>query len=92
MWHDDLGHRESVFRASWPEADAALARTETIEIPVQVNGKHRGTITVARDLSDEDVVTIARAEANVARTLEGMVVVKTIVVPNRLVNFVVRPS
>ena len=59
---------------------------------VQVNGKLRGTITVPADSADDVVVTAACAEEKVARYLENMDIVKTIVVKNKLVNLIIKPK
>jgi leucyl-tRNA synthetase len=73
----------------WPEADPALLAAETVTIAVQVMGKLRGTIAVPPDARDEANIAAAKAEANVARALEGKRIIKEIYVPNRIVNFVV---
>ncbi len=88
LWHR-LGHSESLTYARWPEYDEALLKEDEVEIAVQVNGKLRGTITVAADASKEAVLEAARAEENVARYLAEGTVRKEIYVPGRLVNFVV---
>ena len=89
LW-EKLGHEESIFEgASWPEYDEAKLVEDTVEVAVQVNGKLRGTIAVARDADQDAVAAAARAEENVARHLEGVTERRVIVVPNRLVNFVV---
>ena len=59
---------------------------------VQVQGKRRGQIEVAKDASKDDILAAAKALDTVARRLEGMQIVKEIVVPGRLVNLVVRPA
>jgi leucyl-tRNA synthetase len=61
---------------------------ETIEMPVQVNGKVRGRITVPAAADDETVEATARADERIAALLEGKTVKKVVVVPGRLVNFV----
>ena len=76
----------------WPEYDEKLTVDSTVEIAVQVNGKLRGTITVPMDSDDEAVKSAALSNQNVQAALEGMDVVKTIVVKNRIANFVVRPA
>ena len=72
--------------------DSALppGTEETIELPVQVNGKVRGRITVAADADDAAVVAAALADEKVAACVEGRDVVRKIVVPGRLVNLVVK--
>jgi leucyl-tRNA synthetase len=74
----------------WPEADPALVRAERITLVVQVNGKVRGKLDVAADASEEELVAAARSDARVCAHLAGKDVVKTVTVPGRIVNFVVR--
>ena len=74
----------------WPEYDEALTVEETIEIPVQINGKLRSRIRVPADASRDDLEAAARADAKIAQLLRNQHVLKTIVVPGRLVNFVTR--
>ena len=88
LWHT-LGHGETLAYASWPEADERFLVQDTLALAVQVNGKLRGTIDVAADADRDAVLAAARAETNVARYLDGASVRKEIVVPGRLVNFVV---
>ena len=75
----------------WPKADPDLTRLETATIGVQVMGKLRGTIELPRGADAETAFEAALADPNVARALDGMTVVKRIHVPDRIVNFVVRP-
>jgi leucyl-tRNA synthetase len=89
MWRC-LGHSQGLVDQSWPKADAALAREETIEMAVQVNGKVRGHLVVQRDAGEEAIRLKAQAEPRVAEHLRGKQVVKAVVVPGRLVSFVVR--
>jgi leucyl-tRNA synthetase len=84
-----LGHPDSLALETFPEADPALLVDDTIEIPVQVNGKVRGRIQVARGADREALEAAARADAGVAALLAAGTVRKVIVVPDRLVNFVV---
>ena len=88
LWHR-LGHAESLTYAPWPEYDEAYLKEDEVEIAVQVMGKLRGTVRVPADASKEEVLAAARAEENVARYLAEATVRKEIVVPGRLVNFVV---
>jgi leucyl-tRNA synthetase len=79
-----------VWEEPWPEADPALAVGETVEIVVQVNGKVRDRLEVAPDISREELEERARASERVQAHLNGGAIAKTIVVPGKLVNFVVR--
>ncbi|MEL6445611.1 MAG: leucine--tRNA ligase, partial [Bacteroidota bacterium] len=85
-----LGHTESLTYAPWPAYDPAALVKDEVEIAIQVNGKVRGTVTVAKDASKDDVLAAARAVENVQRYLDEGTVRKEIVVPGRLVNFVVK--
>ncbi len=73
----------------WPEADPALLELGTVTVAVQIMGKLRGTIDIAPDTAESEVLAAALAEPNVARSLLGRRIVKQIHVPNRIVNFVV---
>lgn len=88
LWQQ-LGHKESISLASWPVADASKIITAEITFAVQVNGKVRGTITVTPDASEGDIIATAQAELNVAKYLDGKEIKKTIVVPGKLVSFVI---
>jgi leucyl-tRNA synthetase len=83
-----MGHAEGVVAAGWPVTDEDAAREESIEVPVQVNGKLRGRATVAADAPDA-AIEKAALEA-VAAHLAGKTVVKVIVAKGRLVSVVVR--
>jgi leucyl-tRNA synthetase len=85
-----LGHQDTLAHESWPKFDPALAREDTIEIPVQVNGKLRSKVAVAADADAKTLEAAARADARVAELLTGKQVVKTVVVPARLVNFAIK--
>ncbi len=89
LWHQ-CGRRESVHRESWPSYDAAALKVEEVEVVVQVNGKVRGHIQVAADLSEDELLEAAREHERVKSYLQGKEVVKTITVPQKLVNIVVR--
>ena len=90
MW-EGLGHQRGLAKsAPWPVADPELARKEELEIPVQVNGKLRSRVIVAPDISEADLRTIALADGKVQSFIDGHEVVKVIVVPQRLVNVVVK--
>jgi leucyl-tRNA synthetase len=84
-----LGHRDSLATEPFPEADPALLVDETVEIPVQVNGKLRGKVVVPADADAAAVEAAARADERVAALLAGRTVRKVVAVPGRLVNFVV---
>jgi leucyl-tRNA synthetase len=90
MW-EGLGHEGGLLKGEpWPVADPELAKKEELEIPVQVNGKLRSRVIVAPDISEEDLRTIALADAKIQSFIDGQKIVKVIVVPQRLVNVVVK--
>jgi leucyl-tRNA synthetase len=74
----------------WPQADPALAVGEQIEIVVQVNGKVRDRLSVAPETSKEELERLAHASEKVQAHVNGQAIVKTIVVPGKLVNVVVK--
>ncbi len=84
-----LGHSNLVAEAAWPVADPSLVIEDTIRLPVQVNGKKRGDIVIARDADEQQLQTAALALPAVQRALEGRRVRKVIIVPQRIINVVV---
>ncbi len=88
MWQR-LGHDTLLIDTPWPEPDPALLVDERVTMVVQVNGKLRGRLEMPRDAAAETVEAAARDVPNVQAALAGRSVRKAIVVPNRLVNFVV---
>ncbi len=82
-----LGHSDSVFSASWPKADSEAMKEDTIEVPVQVNGKMRATVMVSANASKDEV--LAAAKEAVKDRLTGNLV-KEIYVPGKIVNLVVK--
>jgi leucyl-tRNA synthetase len=72
----------------WPLADPALVVDDTVTVAVQVNGKLRATLHLARDLEAKAAEQAALADAGVQKALEGKPVKKVIVVPNRVINVV----
>lgn len=83
-----LGHSESVADAKWPAVDEKALVRSSITLVLQVNGKVRGKIEVAADISKQDIEKIALADENVQRFIEGSTIRKIIVVPGRLINIV----
>ncbi|WP_173552863.1 leucine--tRNA ligase [Sharpea azabuensis] len=88
MWQK-LGHDEGISYAKWPTYDPSKLVVAEVEMAVQVNGKLRAKITVAKDEDQEKVKEIALAEENVKKFTEGKEIKKIIVVPNKIVNIVV---
>jgi leucyl-tRNA synthetase len=83
-----LGHDHTIAYALFPTADPALLEEDTIEYPVQVNGKVRGHVTVPAGATTEEVEAAALADARVAAAVDGATPKKVIVVPGRMVNVV----
>jgi leucyl-tRNA synthetase len=84
-----LGETAPLTFAAFPVADPALLVDEYVEIPVQVNGKVRAHVTVAAGTVDAEVEAAARADERIAALLADTNVRKVIVIPGRMVNFVV---
>ncbi len=86
IW-ERCGHDETIFHSEWPAYDEKLMADDTIEIPVQINGKTRAVINVPKDI-DRDSAIAAGREA-VSDRLAGTVV-KEIYVPGKIINIVVK--
>jgi leucyl-tRNA synthetase len=89
LW-ESLGEKENLLKVRWPKYDAALAKEEEIEIPVQVNGKLRGRVLVPADADETLVKQRAPADERVKAAIAGKQIVKVIFVPGKLLNLVVR--
>ena len=87
LWRE-LGNDGFILKEPWPEFDAALTREDSIEIPVQVNGKLRSKLRVARGASREDVEQLAKQDDKVQAHIDGKTIRKVVVVPDKLVNIV----
>ena len=83
-----LGHKTLVAEAPWPALERELLIEETITLPVQINGKKRADVTVARNAAVKDVEAAVLALEPVRRALEGRAPKRIIVVPQRIVNVV----
>jgi leucyl-tRNA synthetase len=83
-----LGRTESLTYMPFPKADPQMLVHDTIEIPVQVNGKMRSKLSVSADVSDDELRSLAMADEKVVQMLAGATPSKIIVVPKRLVNIV----
>lgn len=91
LW-ERFGNSETLAYESWPQFDESLLVADTIELAVQVNGKLRGTITVPAEADRDLVLSEAKGHENVAKYLAEGMLRKEIVVPKRLVNFVISPN
>ena len=87
MWHG-LGHETSVFEAKWPTCDESKLVENTIVMAVQLNGKVRESIKIAKD--EEKDSALAKAKEAIASRLEGKTIVKEIYVPGKIINIVVK--
>lgn len=89
LWND-LGHEDRVYQQNWPEFDPAALELETVEIIVQVNGKLKDKMAFGKNAEKSAIEETALASERVQDAIAGKSVVKTIVVPNKLINFVVK--
>ncbi len=83
-----LGHERSLSHEPWPTYDPALARDETAEYAIQVNGKIRARVSLPADASQDDLVAAAKSCPAIAKDLSGKAVRRVVVVPGRLVNII----
>ncbi|NLN89611.1 MAG: leucine--tRNA ligase [candidate division WS1 bacterium] len=88
LWHA-LGHEGTIHDGPWPEYDPAKLVADTVDIPIQVKGKLRGTVTVPTGASEQEVLEAARSIPAVATQLEGKEIRKVIFLPGKLMNIVV---
>ena len=89
LW-EKLGHSDSIANSTWPTYDDNLTKDDTYEMVVQVNGKVRGKMEVSTSTTKEEMLSLAKEIDNVKNYLDGHEVVKEIVVPNKLVNIVIK--
>jgi len=87
-----LGFADVAVMTAWPEVDESALASNELTLVVQVQGKKRGEITLARDASQDDALALAESDASIAKWLDGMQIVKVVLVPGRLLNIVVRPA
>ena len=90
LW-EGSGEQTSIHTAPWPIAEQSLLVKDTASIAIQIDGKVRATITAAVDAGEEEVKEAALKEKRIADRLEKMEVVRTIYVPGRVLNFIIRP-
>jgi leucyl-tRNA synthetase len=89
LW-EILGEKSQLLRESWPTFDAELAREEEVEVPVQINGKNRSRIVIPAGLPEAEVRDRATSDEKIRALMDGKQAIKVIVVPDKLVNIVVR--
>jgi len=89
IWEQRFPDLPSVHEQSWPVADPALVKEETVTMVVQLNGKVRARLEVATTLSESDAEALALAAPEIARELTGSTVKRVVARPPRLVNIIV---
>jgi len=89
MW-SILGYDKTIAYEAWPTYDETKLVEDTVTIAVSVNGKLRATINVAMNSSNEELLALAKSNENVLKHIEGKEIIKEIVVPNKIVNIVVK--
>ncbi len=89
LW-ERFGHANTLAYEPWPVHDEALLVEDTIEVPIQVNGKLRAVITVPKDADKDAILAAAKADPKVAQHLAGKTIVKEVFVPGKLAGFVVK--
>ncbi|MBQ6135242.1 MAG: leucine--tRNA ligase [Bacilli bacterium] len=89
IW-EKLGHKNTIAYEKWPTYDEEKIVEDEITIGVQVNGKLRGTISIPKDATKEETEEIAKKNENVLKFIDGKEIVKTIVIPGKIVNIVVK--
>ena len=89
LWQQ-LGNNNFIEESGWPEWDEEMLKTSEIQIVVQVNGKLRGKIKISAELEKQQILEKAKQEENVAKFLADKEIIKEIVVPGKLINFVVK--
>jgi len=87
-----LGFADVAVMAAWPAVDAAALASDEVTLVVQVQGKKRGEITLPKDADQDVALALAQSDASIGKWLDGMQIVKVVLVPGRLLNIVVRPA
>ena len=85
-----LGGTDLISIAKWPEYDESKTVDDTIQLPVQINGKVRTTVLVPNNASKEDILSIAKSDDKVSAAIEEKTIVKEIVVPGKIINIVIK--
>ena len=85
-----MGHEDTIAFEKWPTYDESKLVEDTVEIVVQINGKVKAKLNIAKDEEKDKVLAQAKAEESIAKLTDGKTVVKEIYVPNKLVNIVVK--
>ena len=85
-----LGHNESIAYESWPKFDEAKCVDDVIEMPIQVNGKVRNVIAIAKAAGKDEILEIVKADEKIKQAIDGKTIVKEIVIPGKIINIVVK--
>ena len=91
LW-EAMGHETTVCDAPWPKWDDKFLVESTVKMPVQFNGKVRFTLDLPADMPKEEVEKTALSAPEAGKYLEGQQIVKTVVVPGRIINIVIKPA
>lgn len=89
LWHE-MGEDQSIHLSDWPKYDESKIVDNEFELVLQVNGKKRGSIVLANDISEDEIKKIAMDDESVKRNIEGKEIVRVVVVPKKLINIVVK--
>jgi leucyl-tRNA synthetase len=85
-----LGYSELVSLEKWPEYDESKTVDNTVEMPVQVNGKVKSTVNISKDASKEDILSVVYADEKIKALVDGKTIVKEIVIPGKIINVVIK--
>ena len=88
--YESLGNKGLVSLAKWPEYDPEKTVDDTVEMPVQINGKVKSVIKIAKDLDKSGILAAAYADEKIKETVDGKTIVKEIVVPGKIINIVIK--
>lgn len=88
LW-EQLGEKESVHEQSWPGFDSSQLVEDTVEVPVQINGKVKGVVAVSAELEGDQLILVAKADPKIASLLEGKKIIKEVGVRGKVVSFLV---
>ena len=88
--YEMMGGEGLVSLAKWPEYDEAKCGDDVVDMPVQINGKVRTVLAIAKAASKDEILAIVKADDKVQAAIDGKVIVKEIVVPGKIINIVVK--
>ena len=90
IWNKFLKHNDTITYEPWPTFDSEKAISDSIVLPVQVNGKLRATIEISKDEEQDSVKAKVHADEKVVANIDGKEIVKEIYVPNKIYNIVIK--